>query len=107
MPVGGLLVRVGHVQDRLLRERFSPDLEADGQVLRGEAAAHAQRGELARLKEVVSPARLRLLRSLESMIGSGSIFGAALPMVGMTSTSAFSRAASTSWRSKARSFSAL
>jgi len=64
-------------------------------------------GELARLKVVVSPARLRLLLSLESMIGSGSIFGAAIPMVGMTSTSAFSRAASTSWRSKARSFSAL
>src|SRR5262245_21602757 len=44
MPVGGLLVRVGHVQDRLLRERFAPDLEADGQVLRCEAAAKAQRG---------------------------------------------------------------
>src|SRR5262249_32120156 len=43
MPVGGLLVSVGHVQDCLLRERFSPDLEADGQVLRGEAAANAQR----------------------------------------------------------------
>jgi len=42
-------------------------------------------GELARLKEVVSPARLRLLRSLESMTESGSIFGAAVPMVGMTS----------------------
>ena len=41
MPVGGVLVRVGHVQDRLLRERFSPDLEADGQVLRGEAAGDA------------------------------------------------------------------
>jgi hypothetical protein len=26
-------------------------------------------GDLARLKEVISPARLRLLRSLESMIG--------------------------------------
>src|SRR5215831_1977795 len=44
MPIGGVLVRVGHVQDRLLRERFSPDLETDGQVLRGEAAAQAQRG---------------------------------------------------------------
>src|SRR4029453_3862627 len=44
MPVGGVLVRVGHVQDRLLRERFAPDLEADRQVLRGEAAAQGQRG---------------------------------------------------------------
>src|SRR5207248_5820186 len=44
VPVGGVLVRVGHVQDRLLRERFAPDLKADGQVLRGEAAAQAQRG---------------------------------------------------------------
>lgn len=64
-------------------------------------------GEPARLKEVVSPARLRFVASLESMIGSGSIFGAAVPMVGMTSTSAWSRAARTPWRSKARSFSAL
>ncbi|MDH3599861.1 MAG: hypothetical protein OEU26_09530 [Candidatus Tectomicrobia bacterium] len=29
MPIGGLLVSVGHVQDRLLRERFAPDLETD------------------------------------------------------------------------------
>src|SRR2546429_3932801 len=33
MPIGGLLVCVGHIQNRLLCERFSPDLEADGQVL--------------------------------------------------------------------------
>src|SRR5215475_50750 len=33
MPVGSVLVCVGHVQDRLLRERFAPNLEANGQVL--------------------------------------------------------------------------
>ena len=44
LPVGGVLVRIGHVQDRLLRARFSPDLETEGEILRGEAAAYAQRG---------------------------------------------------------------
>jgi hypothetical protein len=39
-----VLVRVGHVQARLLRARFAPALEADGQGLRGAAAAQAHRG---------------------------------------------------------------
>ena len=104
MPVGGLLVRVGHVQDRLLRERFSPDLEADGQVLRGEAAAHAQRGRAGQTERGGQPASI--MRSLESSRLILAILRRSC-MVGMTSTSAFSRAASTSWRSKARSFSAL
>jgi hypothetical protein len=64
-------------------------------------------GALASLQAVVSPARWRCLRSLESTSGSGSSVGAALPMVGRTSTSACSRAARPSWRSPARSGSAL
>ena len=44
-------------------------------------------GELARLKDVVRPDRLRLVFSLLSITGSGSIFGAAIPIVGIKSTS--------------------
>jgi hypothetical protein len=59
MPAGGVLVSVGHVQDRLLRERFSPIWRPMGRCSEVKPQHMLNAGELARLKEVVSPARLR------------------------------------------------